>query len=196
MEWFLYFMELAVQQWGESFGLNMEALEKGYEAALSDLIGKVQSAHIPVCTTLVVGQGVVKKLFEPEAFLARPETIYLPPWYLDAFRHGKEKHQVMFKGNEEFAPFKHKMELVLLRKLKQAGVNLVLSTDAGPKGDLPVRKDNRKRTISAASPMLFKLIALVMDGPLRPNLNDPIEALRTTAPWQHGPRSPSFWGDP
>lgn len=134
MEWFRYLMELAVQQWGESFGLDMEALEKRYEAAVSTVIGTVQSAHVPVCTTLVVGQGIVKKLFEPEAFLARPETIYLPPWYLDSFRQGKEKHQVQFRGNEEFAPFKYTMELLLLRRLKQAGVLLVLSTDAGTGG--------------------------------------------------------------
>jgi imidazolonepropionase-like amidohydrolase len=134
MEWFRYLMDVAVQQWGESFDLDMEALEKKYEASVSAVIRKLQSAHVPVCTTLVVGEGIVKKLFEPEAFLARPDTIYLPPWYLDAFRHGKEKHQVMFKGNEELAPFKHNMELVLLRKLKQAGVLLVLSTDAGTGG--------------------------------------------------------------
>ena len=134
MEWFRYLMELAVQQWGESFGLDIETLEKRYETAVSAVIGKVQSAHVPVCTTLVVGQGIVQKLFEPEAFLARPETTYLPPWYLDAFRHGKEKHQVMFHGNEDFAPFKYTMELMLLRRLKQAGVLLVLSTDAGTGG--------------------------------------------------------------
>ena len=134
MEWFLYLIELAVQQFMESFDLGMEALEKKYEAAISDVIGKVQSARVPVCTTLVVGKGIVKKLLEPEAFLARSETTYLPPYYLDAFRHGKEKHQMMFQGNEEFAPFKHKLELVLLRRLKQAGVLLVLSTDAGTGG--------------------------------------------------------------
>jgi imidazolonepropionase-like amidohydrolase len=134
MEWFRYLMDVAVQQWGESFDLDMEALEKKHEASVSAVIRKLQSAHVPVCTTLVVGKGIVKKLLEPDAFLARPETIYLPPWYLDAFRHGKEKHQVMFKGNEELAPFKHKMELVLLRRLKKAGVLLVLSTDAGTGG--------------------------------------------------------------
>jgi len=131
MEWFRYLMELAVQQWGESFGLDMEVLEKRYQSAVSEVIGKVQSAHVPVCTTLVAGQGIVQKLFEPETFLARPESTYLPPWYRDAFRQGKEKHQVMFKGHEKLAPFKYKMELMLLRKLKQAGVHLVLSTDAG-----------------------------------------------------------------
>lgn len=134
MEWFRYLVELAVQQWGECFSLDMDAIEKRYGASVSAVIAKVQSAHVPVCTTLVVGKGIVQKLFEPQAFLARLETTWLPPWYLDAFRHGKEKHQVMFRGHEKLAPFKHKLELVLLRKLKQAGVHLVLSTDAGTGG--------------------------------------------------------------
>ena len=131
MEWFRYLMELAVQQWGESFDLDMETIEKRYGSTVSTVIRKLQSAHVPICTTLVVGEGIVRKLFEPNAFLARPENRYLPQWYMDAFRHGKEKHQVMFRGHEDFAPFKHKMELVLLRKLKQAGILLLLSTDAG-----------------------------------------------------------------
>ena len=73
-------------------------------------------------------------VFEPEGFLARPESKYLPHSYLEAFRQGQEKHQVLFKGHEEFASFKHTLELLLLRKLKQAGVVLVVSTDAGTGG--------------------------------------------------------------
>jgi len=134
MEWFRYLLELASQQWGESFDLDVDTLEKRYGAAVTAVIDKIQSADVPVCTTLVVGKGIVQKLFEAEFFLARKESTYLPPWYLDAFRHGKEKHQVMFKGHEKFAPIKHRMELLLLRKLKQAGVHLVLSTDAGTGG--------------------------------------------------------------
>ncbi|MBW2002340.1 MAG: amidohydrolase family protein [Deltaproteobacteria bacterium] len=131
IEWFRYLMELTVQQWGKYFGLDMEGIEKRYGSTISAVISKVQSAHVPICTTLVVGEGIVQKLFEPEVFLARPEITYLPQWYLDAFRHGKEKHQVMFRGHEDFAPFKHTMERILLRKLKQAGIFLLLSTDAG-----------------------------------------------------------------
>lgn len=131
MEWFRYIMERAVQQFGESFDLDVEAIEKQYGAAISVVIGKVQSAHIPVCTTLVVGRGIVQKLFEPEVFLDRQETTYLHPWYLDAFHQGKGKHQVMFKGKENFATFKYNLEVVLLRRLKQAGIPLLLSTDAG-----------------------------------------------------------------
>jgi len=131
IEWLRYLMELADKQYNASFGLDIEMLEKKYEAVISAVIGKVQSAHVPVCTTLVVGEGIVRKLFEPKAFLARQETKYLPQWYLDAFRQGKEKHQMMFRGNEDFASFKHALERLALRKLKQAGILLLLSTDAG-----------------------------------------------------------------
>jgi len=134
IEWFRYLMEVADKQYNASFGLDIETLEKKYEAAISAVIGKVQSAHVPVCTTLVVGEGIVRKLFEPKAFLARQETKYLPQWYLDAFRQGKEKHQVQFRGHEDLAPFRYKLDKMLLVKLKQAGVLLLLSTDAGTGG--------------------------------------------------------------
>lgn len=134
IEWFRYIMEVADKQYKASFSLDIETLERKYREAISPVISKLQSAHVPICTTLVVGEGLVRKLFEPNAFLARPENKYLPQWYLDAFRHGKEKHQVMFRGHEDFAPFKHTMERILLRKLKQAGILLLLSTDAGTGG--------------------------------------------------------------
>lgn len=130
-EWFRYLMEIAVQQYRSSFSLDIETLEKKYAEAISAVIGKVQSANIPVCTTLVIDDVIIQKLFNPEAFLARPENRYLPRWYLDAFRQGKEKHQVQFRGGEDFAPFKYKLDKILLVKLKQAGTPLLLSTDAG-----------------------------------------------------------------
>jgi hypothetical protein len=87
--------------------------------------------NIPVCTTLAIDDVIIQKLFNPEAFLARPENRYLPQWYMDAFRQGKEKHQVQFRGGEDFAPFKYKVDRILLNRLKQAGIPLLLSTDAG-----------------------------------------------------------------
>jgi len=133
-QWFLYLIEAAVQQYGRSFGLDIEELEERHGEAISVIVDKLQSANIPICTTLVVGEVIVRKLFEPEAFLARPENKYLPQWYMDAFVQGKEKHQVQFRGHEDFAPFKHAMEKILLMKLKQGGILLLLSTDAGTGG--------------------------------------------------------------
>jgi imidazolonepropionase-like amidohydrolase len=54
--------------------------------------------------------------------------------YLNSFRKGKEKHQLIFKGYEDFALFKYNLEVLLLKELKKAGVRLLLSTDAGTGG--------------------------------------------------------------
>ena len=133
-EWFDYILEAAVQQYKGDFGLDIEDLKKRYPETIPAVISKLQSADIPICTTLVVGEIIVRKLFEPEAFLARPENEYLPKWHIEAFHQGKEKHQVQFRGNEEFAPFKYTMERILLTELKQAGILLLLSTDSGTGG--------------------------------------------------------------
>ena len=47
------------------------------------------------------------------------------------FRQGKEKHQRQFRGHEDLPSFKYAMERLLLTALKQAGIPLLLATDAG-----------------------------------------------------------------
>ncbi len=133
-QWISYLIEAAVGQYKTSFGLDIEDLKNRHGEEISVVMSKLQSADIPICTTLVVGEVIVRKLFEPEAFLARPENKYLPKWYLKAFHQGKEKHQVQFRGNEDFAPFKYTMERILLRELRKAGIRLLLGTDAGTGG--------------------------------------------------------------
>ncbi|MBL7178007.1 MAG: amidohydrolase family protein [Desulfobacteraceae bacterium] len=133
-EWFGYIIGTAVQQYSSYFHLGIEDLGQRLAKNVAAIIDKLKAADIPMCTTLVVGEGIVKKLHETEAFLARPENEYLPQWYMDAFHQGKEKHQVQFRGVEDFATFKYTLERMLLTKLKQAGVPLLLSTDAGSGG--------------------------------------------------------------
>jgi imidazolonepropionase-like amidohydrolase len=133
-EWFRYILGIAVQLFGSSADFDIEDLEQRFAQDISKTIDKLKSANIPICTTLVVGEVIVKKLHETEAFLARPENEYLPQWYMDAFNQGKEKHQVQFRGAEDFAIVKYTLEKKLLTKLKQAGIPLLLSTDAGTGG--------------------------------------------------------------
>jgi hypothetical protein len=133
-QWFLYILDTAVKQEKASFGLDVQDLKKRHGEAISAVMSKLQTANIPICTTLVVGEIIVRKLLEPEAFLARPVNAYLPKWYWDAFRQGKEKHQVQFRGNEPFAPFKYTIERILSSELQKAGIRLVLATDAGTGG--------------------------------------------------------------
>ncbi|NIQ83133.1 MAG: hypothetical protein GTN93_34720, partial [Anaerolineae bacterium] len=81
---------------------------------------------------MVVGEVVVQKLFEPEVFLARPENRYLPLRNREQIRRGEDKHQLIFRGIEDLAPGKYATDQLILAHLRQAGIPLVLGTDASP----------------------------------------------------------------
>lgn len=130
-KWIQYVIKAVVQQYRDLFSLDIKALEKRFAENILDLANKLKSANIPVCTTLVVDDVIVKKLFEPKVFLARPENNYLPRWYMSLFHQRREKHQVQFKGIEGLAPFKYAVDRLLLIGLHNAEVTLVLGTDAG-----------------------------------------------------------------
>ncbi len=130
-DWFPYLIEAAAMQYRASLGLSIKELKARYGETISVTVNKLKSANVPICTTLAVGDIIVQKLSETEAFLRRPENKYLPRWYMDVFRQGKEKHQIQFRGHEDLPSFKYAMERLLLIALKQAGIPLLLATDAG-----------------------------------------------------------------
>ena len=129
--WLPYIINNAMQQNKISSGFDIEDLNNDQRKRLSSIISKLKFASIPVCTTLVVDEVIVQKLFEPDEFLARPQSRYLPQNYKQAFLQGKEKHQIQFKGIEELATFKYGLDKTLLLELHRAGIPLVLGTDAG-----------------------------------------------------------------
>ena len=130
-EWLPYIINNAMQQNKISLGFNINDLNNDQRERFSSIIKKLKSANMPVCTTLVVDDVIVQKLFEPDAFLARPQSTYLPQTYKEAFLQGKEKHQIQFKGIKELAPFKYGLDKTLLVELHRAGIPLILGTDAG-----------------------------------------------------------------
>jgi imidazolonepropionase-like amidohydrolase len=130
-EWLPYVIHTAYGQSKSLLSLNSEELEDRFGNDAESLARRVYAANVPVCTTLFLDDVIVEKLFTPEQFLAKPENRYLPRNYLAAFRQGREKHQLQFKGGEDLSPFKRKVDRILLKYLKEAGVRLVLGTDAG-----------------------------------------------------------------
>lgn len=130
-EWMSYVIRTTFQQYEPYLQPNTNEMEAILSNRMTIVAKKVMSASIPVCTTLYLDEVIVQKLFEPETFLSKPENRYLPKDYLDAFREGRGKHQMQFRGGEIFAPFKRKADLMLLHHLKEAGVSLILGTDAG-----------------------------------------------------------------
>jgi len=129
--WLGYVIRTAYGQFKPDLGSGVKALEGKFGNSIIAVADKLQSAGVPVCTTLFLDDVIVEKLYEPEQFLARPENRYLPRRYIIALRQGREKHQVQFRGGEDFALFKRRVDLSLLKYLKKAGVTLVLGTDAG-----------------------------------------------------------------
>jgi imidazolonepropionase-like amidohydrolase len=130
-EWMPYVIKTAYQQFKPYLDLNMDELDERYGNSASSVARRVHSANVPVCTTIYLDDVIVEKLFEPEQFLSKPENRYLPRKYLAAFRQRREKHQMQFRGGEDFAPFKRRVDRILLKYLKEAGVIIVLGTDAG-----------------------------------------------------------------
>ncbi len=130
-EWLPYIIHKAINQHQVSSGSDIKDLNNDQRERLSSIINQLKSAKIPVCTTLVVDDVIVQKLFEPDEFLARPESTYLPQKYKQAFLQGMEKHQIQFKGIKDVAPFKYNMDKMLLVELHRAGIPIVLGTDAG-----------------------------------------------------------------
>lgn len=134
-QWLEYVVKMAFQQYLELYkGKDMQQLEIKMDSRISSIAEKIERADIPVSTTLFLDEVIVKKLHHPKQFLSKPVNRYLPKSYIAAFRQGQEKHQRQFRGGEEFAIFKHKVDLILLKHLKKANVRLLLGTDAGTGG--------------------------------------------------------------
>jgi hypothetical protein len=130
-DWMSFIIRTTFKQFEPYLNSNTRELDAKLSRSMFSVAKKVKSGNKPVCTTLYLDDLIVEKLFEPERFLSKSENMYLPPKYIDAFRQGREKHQVQFRGGEVFAPFKRKADRMLLHHLKDLDVPLILATDAG-----------------------------------------------------------------
>jgi len=131
VDWMNYMIREAYQQFKPDFNLDDDAFDRRYGPEISALIKSLKTANIPICTTMALDDRIYQKLYAPEAFLERPENMYQAQGYLETFLQGKEKHQVQFRRMERLAPFKKMADLKLLTALHEAGVPLLLGTDAG-----------------------------------------------------------------
>ena len=130
-EWMGYVIQTTFNQHTPLLELTPREQESKVEAMVTSVVDKLDEKSIACCTTLVIDDLIVAKLFDPDNFLLRPENRYLPSDYLERFRKGLEKHQLQFKGGEVFAPFKYVLDKKLLSALKAKRIPLLLSTDAG-----------------------------------------------------------------
>lgn len=130
-EWMAYVIQSAFHQLEPYLELDPQDREQKLDDLVAPVVCKLKGRNIPICTTLVVDDIIVQKLFKPDQFLRKPEIRYMPNGYRELFISGKEKHLQQFKGGEVFAPFKYALDKKLLTCLNKAGVEFLLSTDAG-----------------------------------------------------------------
>jgi len=130
-DWLPYLIECIFQQNDVAAGFDPGEMQTTYGDKLVNVISILQSNNIPLCTTMIVDHILVEKLFSPGTFLSRPELIFMPLDYLTAFNQGVEKHQRQFQGIEDLATFKYDLDKFLLNELHQAGIPVLLSSDAG-----------------------------------------------------------------
>jgi hypothetical protein len=130
-DWAPYLIGCVLQQYDVASGFDPRDFQARYGNRLATVISLLQSNNIPLCTNMIVDDLIVEKLFAPGAFLSRPEIRYMPQDYLTKFSQGVEKHQMQLQGIEDLATLKYDMDKFLLQALHQAGIPLLLSTDAG-----------------------------------------------------------------
>ena len=129
--WLPYVIGVGYQQFEGYQEYNMDKLKTAFNKRILEITEKLLVSNTPICTTLAVDDVIVQKLHHANTFTQREENRYLMNGYLETFRQGKEKHQMQFKGGENFAHFKFRVDKLLLLELKKAGVPLLLATDAG-----------------------------------------------------------------
>ena len=133
-EWFRYILKKATEQMGDLPDESTDELDLDLQAQLKKIVHQLEASDTPLCTTLAVGDIILEKLFHADRLASQATSRYLPYGFFELLRQGKNRHQIQFKGYEDFAPRHFKLNQLLLRELHKGGVTLVLGTDAGPMG--------------------------------------------------------------
>jgi len=129
--WLSYLINSAMGQFDLASVFNEAEFAHLHAETMQHILKELSTYGTPICTTMVVDDVIQHKLFELDAFLARPEIGFIPTAYLDLLRLGEEKHQLQFSGIEDLAVYKYGIDRWLLTELHQAGVPLLLGTDSG-----------------------------------------------------------------
>jgi imidazolonepropionase-like amidohydrolase len=129
-EWEPYLFQAILRKIDLSSSTPLAEFKIENQSTLENLANQLRTAGAPVCTTVDVAETDEMKLFQPEAFLARPENKFLDPKYLDAFRRGEEYQQVISRGWEKVFALEYDFVTWILAGLHEAGVQLLLGTDA------------------------------------------------------------------
>ena len=113
-EWYLISKKVFYLQYKPLFHLrNCRKLETQYRDRAIQTVKKLENSAIRVNTTLYLDEVIIQKLFAPKSFKTSDEC-HLSQNYTNSVLKGTEKHQVMFKGGKDLAPFKYAIDKMLL----------------------------------------------------------------------------------
>jgi hypothetical protein len=129
-EWGSYLFQAVLQNIDLNSSDPLVEIKIKNQSNLENLVNQLRNVGISVCTTIDVAETNRMKLFQPEAFLARPENKFLDPKYLDTFRRGGEYQQVISQGWENVFALEYDFATWILAGLHEGGVHLLLGTDA------------------------------------------------------------------
>jgi hypothetical protein len=109
-----------------------DAFQKDIREKISEIVDKLRFSNIPVHTTLFIFQDADTRLFKGfDKLLHRPESKYLPKEVLQELTQGKDWFIEYIKQFNDLWHFLFEVQKVFLIELKNAGIPLVLGTDAG-----------------------------------------------------------------
>ncbi len=129
-EWFQILIQAVLRELDLSSSNYFVDFKSENQPTLEKIANQLRAAGVTVCTTVDLAEVLWLKQFHPDTFLARPENKFLDPKYLESLRRGKEYHQVECRGIEDICAIKYDLDRWILRGLHEAGVELVLGTDA------------------------------------------------------------------
>ncbi len=111
--------------------MAQEISDAEIEKNLTQAIQKLRDSDITVCTTLVFDEILEQQSTNPDKYFSRSGIEYVPEKIKETIAAGKSIRQSMFKGYEHLLVRWNKIFKKLLIGLHEAGVRIVLGTDAG-----------------------------------------------------------------
>jgi imidazolonepropionase-like amidohydrolase len=130
-EWDSYVLQVTFLKINLLSGENPLAdFKREYASRLEEIARELKTAGVPVDTTMDVGTTLELKVFHTEDFLARPESRFLDPQYLDLVRRGEDINQSTCRDIQDLCAIKHDLDRWILAGLHDGDVPLVLGTDA------------------------------------------------------------------
>jgi len=88
--WMAYVIRTAFSSFGPYLDLDPQDKDREIDDMITPIVSKLINRDVPFCTTLVVDDIIVQKLFEPDLFLKNPEIRYMPQGYIESFQAGRK----------------------------------------------------------------------------------------------------------